>query len=210
MTASSITCLVGDDHEALRRGLVSLLENEQDMSVIGQAADGPQALAMLERRRPDVTIVDLRMPGMDGVELCRHVADSSLDTAVVIYTAFDEVDALELALDAGACGYVLKSGPPGELLRAIRMVHGGHEYIDPALASGLLQRRIASGKSLLSAREQEVLQLLADGHTTEGVGRELYLSPTTVRSYAENAMHKLDARNRVHAVASAMRLGLVT
>ena len=209
MTASNITCLVGDDHEALRRGLVALLENEQDISVIGQAGDGPQALALTERRRPNVTIVDLRMPGMDGVEFCRQVNDNELGTSVVIYTAFDELEALDMALDAGASGYVLKSGPPAELLRAVRMVHSGHDYIDPALAAPLLQRRVSAGHSLLSTRENEVLQLLADGHTTEGVGRELYLSPTTVRSYAENAMHKLEARNRVHAVAQAIRLGLV-
>src|SRR5581483_12071543 len=89
VTASTITCLVGDDHEALRRGLVSLLDAEHDISVIGQAGDGPQALALMERRRPNVTIVDLRMPGMDGVEICREVASSSLGTSVVIYTAFD-------------------------------------------------------------------------------------------------------------------------
>lgn len=209
MTASNITCLVGDDHEALRRGLVALLDAEQDISVIGQAGDGPQALAMVERRRPNVTIVDLRMPGMDGVEFCRQVSDSSYGTSVVIYTAFDELEALDSALNAGASGYVLKSGPPAELLRAVRMVHAGHDYIDPSLASGLLARRVAAGSSLLSNRETEVLQLLADGLTTEAVGRQLYLSPTTVRSYAENAMHKLEARNRVHAVANALRLGLV-
>ena len=210
MTADNITCLVGDDHEALRRGLVALLDAEDDISVIGQAGDGPKTLALLERRRPNVTIVDLRMPGMDGVEFCRQVSEADLGTSVVIYTAFDELEALDMALDAGASGYVLKSGPPAELLRAVRMVHSGHDYIDPALAGGLLARRVAAGNSLLSGRENEVLQLLADGLTTEGVGRELYLSPTTVRSYVENAMHKLEARNRVHAVAQALRLGLVS
>lgn len=209
-TASSITCLVGDDHAALRKGLVTLLESEHDIRVVGQAADGREALALAQRRSPDVTIVDLRMPGMDGVELCREVAAAGLPTAVVIYTAFDEVQALDMALGAGAQGYVLKSGPPGELVRAVRMVNAGHPYIDPALAPALLEHRVGSTTSLLSAREREVLQLLADGLTTEAAGRQLYLSPTTVRSYAENAMHKLEARNRVQAVANALRLGLVS
>lgn len=209
MQGSSISCLVGDDHEALRKGLVTLLEAEQDIRVIGQAGSGPEALALVERRRPDVTVIDLRMPGMDGVELCRRVRDTQLGTAVVVYTAFDELEALSMALDAGAHGYVLKSGPPGELVRAVRMVHSGQAYIDPALAGGLLEHRLAAG-SLLSGRETEVLQLLADGLTTEAVGRRLFLSASTVRSYAENAMHKLEATNRVQAVAKALRLGLVT
>lgn len=210
MNASTITCLVGDDHAALRKGLVSLLEAERDISVVGQAEDGPAALALAERRCPDITIVDLRMPGMDGVEFCREVASSQLDTSVVIYTAFDELEALDMALEAGASGYVLKSGPPHEVVRAVRSVHEGHTYIDPSLAGSLLERRVHQQGSVLSAREREVLQLLADGHTTEAAGRQLYLSPATVRSYAENAMHKLEARNRVQAVANALRLGLIT
>jgi DNA-binding NarL/FixJ family response regulator len=210
MSTQSITCLVGDDHEALRKGVVSLLEVEQDIRVVGQAGDGPEALALVERRRPDVMIVDLRMPGMDGVELCRQVSSTEVDTSVVIYTAFDELEALDMALDAGAQGYVLKSGPPGELVRAVRMVHQGHAYIDPSLAPGLLEHRLGASTNLLSTRETEVLQLLANGLTTDAVGKQLFLSPTTVRSYTENAMHKLEARNRVHAVATALRMGLVS
>lgn len=204
-----ITCLVGDDHEALRKGVVGLLDGEQDMRVVGQAGTGPDTLSIAERRRPDVTVVDLRMPEMDGVEFCRAVGDRALATSIVIYTGFDELEALDMALDAGARGYVLKSGPPHELVRAIRMVRDGHQYIDPALAAGLLQRRGARAAAVLSGRETEVLQLLADGRTTEDAGRELYLSPATVRTYTENAMHKLEARNRVEAVAKALRMGLV-
>jgi DNA-binding NarL/FixJ family response regulator len=205
----TITCLVGDDHEALRRGLVALLDAEEDIRVVGQAGSGPETLALVERRAPEVTIVDLRMPDMDGVELCRQMLERRLPTSVVIYTAFDELEALDMALGAGAAGYVLKSGPPGELIRAVRMVSAGNEYVDPALSGGLLARRTALRQSVLSGRETEVLQLLAEGMTTDGVGRELYLSPATVRTYAENAMHKLEASNRVHAVAKALRLGLV-
>jgi DNA-binding NarL/FixJ family response regulator len=205
----TITCLVGDDHEALRKGLVGLLDAEEDMRVIGQAGSGPETLSLAERRRPEVTIVDLRMPDMDGVELCREIRGRELETSVVIYTAFAELDALELALGAGASGYVLKSGPPNELIRAVRMVHEGSQYVDPSLAGGLLERRRAGEVRVLSCRETEVLQLLADGKTTEAAGRELYLSPATVRSYVENAMHKLEASNRVAAVAKALRMGLV-
>jgi DNA-binding NarL/FixJ family response regulator len=206
----TITCLVGDDHEALRKGVVGLLELEPDISVVGQAATGPQALALAERRRPAVTVVDLRMPDMDGVALCREILERALPTLVVVYTGFDELDALDMALAAGAQGYVLKSGPPDELVRAIRTVHRGHQYIDPLLAGQLLEGRANVAPSPLSGRETQVLQLLADGRTTEAAGRELFLSPATVRSYTENAMHKLGADNRVQAVANALRRGLVT
>lgn len=205
----TITCLVGDDHEALRKGLVTLLDAEPDIRVVGQAGSGPEALALAERRSPDVTIVDLRMPDMDGVEFCRQVLDRRLPTSIVVYTAFDELEDLDMALGAGALGYVLKSGPPNELIRAVRMVSDGHQYIDPTLAGGLLERRHGATANVLSGRETQVLQLLADGLTTDGVGRQLYLSPATVRSYTENAMHKLEASNRVEAVAKALRLGLV-
>jgi DNA-binding NarL/FixJ family response regulator len=205
----TITCLIGDDHAALRRGLVALLDSEPGIRVVGQAGTGPETLALAERRAPEVTIVDLRMPDMDGVELCRQMVERKLPTSVVVYTAFDELEALEMALSAGASGYVLKSGPPGELVRAVRMVSAGHEYIDPMLSGGLLARRAIQHASVLSGRETEVLQLLAEGMTTDAVGRQLFLSPATVRTYAENAMRKLEASNRVHAVAKALRLGLV-
>jgi DNA-binding NarL/FixJ family response regulator len=210
MDGQTINCLLGDDHEALRKGVAALLESEDDIRVIGQAASGPETLALVERRRPDVLIVDLRMPGMDGVEICRRVKEMDVGTTVVVYSAFDELEALDRALEAGAHGYVLKSAPPRELIRAVHMVCEGRRYIDPALAGNLIDHREATPASTLSAREAEVLQLLSDGLTTDAVGKELFLSPTTVRSYAENAMRKLEARNRVHAVAQALRMGLLS
>jgi DNA-binding NarL/FixJ family response regulator len=206
----SITCLVGDDHEALRRGVVGLLENEQDLSVVGQAGTGDDILALADRRRPEVVVLDLRMPGVDGVEICREVARRELPARVVVYTAFDEIEALDMALAAGAKGYVLKTAPPQELVRAVRMAAAGQQYVDPVLAGRLLEHRGAASARVLSNREAEVLQLLADGMTTAAAGRELFLSPATVRTYTENAMHKLEARNRVEAVAKALRMGLLT
>lgn len=205
-----ITCLVGDDHEALRRGLVTLLEAERDVSVVGQAGSGSETLALTERRRPDVVVVDLKMPDIDGIELCRQIRERELPARIVVYTAFDEIEALDMALTAGATGYVLKTGPPQELVRAVRMVQLGQQYVDPSLAGHLIERRTATAVRVLSDRESEVLQLLANGMTTDAVGRELFLSPATIRTYAENAMHKLEANNRVEAVAKALRLGLVS
>lgn len=210
MQGKSITCLVCDDHEALRRGVVALLETEGDIRVVGQASSGAEALALAERRRPGIVVIDLRMPDLDGVELCRQATELGLPARMVVYTAFDELEALDMALTAGAAGYVLKTAPPQELVRAVRMADAGEQYIDPGLAGRLLARRGQPGARVLSAREAEVLQLLADGLTTADTGRRLFLSPATVRTYTENAMHKLEASNRVEAVAKALRLGLVS
>jgi DNA-binding NarL/FixJ family response regulator len=204
-----IQCVVGDDHEALRRGLVAVLEAEDDIKVIGQARDGHGILELAERRRPDVTIVDIAMPGLDGIEVCRDLSARELPTSVVLYTGSSEPEVLQSALDAGARGFVLKSGPPQDLVRAVRAASTGLTYIDATLGASLITRQRAIA-AVLSEREAQVLQLLADGHTTESAAKALFLSPATVRSYVENAMHKLDARNRVHAVATALRMGLVS
>jgi DNA-binding NarL/FixJ family response regulator len=207
LDSEQITCVVGDDHEALRAGLVAVLEAEDDLRVVGQAGDGRELLALAERRRPDVTIVDVGMPTVDGIECCRRLTAQADPPAVLLYTGRGEPQVLQSALAAGARGFVVKSGPPQELVRAVRAVHAGRPYVDPALGRSLLAHPVAAG---LSDRESQVLQHLAHGLTTEGVGKVLFLSPATVRSYAENAMRKLDARNRVHAVAIALRRGLIS
>jgi two-component system, NarL family, response regulator DesR len=208
MSTEQITCIVGDDHQALRAGLVTLLDAEDDLRVIGQAGDGRELLALAERRRPDVTIVDIGMPSVDGIECCRRLTAHPDGPAVVLYTGNAEPNTLQSALDAGARGFVVKTGPPQDLVRAVRTVHAGLPYVDGRLGASLLAGRTPA--TPLSERESQVLQHLAHGLTTERVGKELFLSPATVRSYAENAMHKLGAHNRVHAVAIALRLGLIS
>jgi DNA-binding NarL/FixJ family response regulator len=206
----TINCVVGDDHAALRRGVTALIDREDDLAVIGEAGDGHEAVALAERRRPDVLILDMRMPGLDGIACCRELVARGVDTAVLLYTGFDDVDGLEAAIAAGARGYVVKAGPVEDFLRAVRTVGAGQRWYDASLAGRLLDRRDRETRSPLSARELEVLQLLGDGHTTEAAAQQLYLSPATVRTYTENAMHKLEARNRVHAVAAALRLQLIS
>jgi DNA-binding NarL/FixJ family response regulator len=201
--------VVGDDHEALRRGLVAVLEAEDDLRVIGQARDGRELLDLAERRRPDVTIVDIGMPTIDGIAVCREITSRPNPPAVVLYTGNAEPDVLQSALDAGARGFVVKSGPTQDVVRAVRAVHAGLPYVDAMLAASLVHRGTAT-TALLSERESQVLQHLANGLTTDAVGKELFLAPTTVRSYAENAMRKLEANNRVHAVVTALRLGLIS
>jgi DNA-binding NarL/FixJ family response regulator len=207
MVRQQITCVIGDDHEALRSGLAALLDAEDDLRVVGLARNGRELLELAERRRPDVTIADIGMPAIDGIAFCREITARPDPPAVVLYTGRAEPDVLQSALDAGARGFVVKSGPPQDLVRAIRTVHAGLPYVDGMLGASLFNRRV---ESLLSERETEVLQHLANGLTTDGVGKELYLSPATVRSYAENAMHKLGASNRLHAVTTALRMGLIS
>jgi DNA-binding NarL/FixJ family response regulator len=209
-SAGTISCVVGDDHAVLRRGVVALVDREDDLAVIGEAADGHEAVALTERRRPDLLVLDMRMPGLDGIECCRAIGELGLPTAVILYTGFDDVDALEAAIAAGARGYVVKAGPIEDFLRALRTVAGGQRWYDASLAAQLLDRHGRARRSVLSAREVEVLQLLGNGRTTEAAARELFLSPATVRTYTENAMRKLEARNRVHAVAAALRLQLIS
>ena len=208
MSTDQITCIVGDDHHTLRDGVVALLDAEDDLRVIGQARDGRELLALAARRRPDVTIVDIGMPSVDGIECCRRLTAHPDGPAVVLYTGNAEPDMLQSALDAGASGFVVKTGPPQDLVRAVRMVHAGLPYVDGRLGASLLAGHTPA--TPLSERESQVLQHLAHGLTTENVGKELFLSPATVRSYAENAMRKLGAHNRVHAVAIALRLGLIS
>jgi len=209
LDSHQISCVVGDDHAALRRGLVAVLEAEDDLRVVGEAADGRALLDLTERRRPDVTIVDVAMPTVDGIECCRQMTAQPHPPAVVLYTGHAEPEVLQSALDAGARGFVVKTGPPQDLIRAVRTVHAGLPFIDARLGAFLAERHTQIA-SQLSTRELQVLQHLAQGLTTDGVGKELYLSPATVRSYAENAMHKLNASNRVHAVAIALRLRLIS
>jgi DNA-binding NarL/FixJ family response regulator len=209
LDTQQISCVVGDDHEALRRGLVAVLEAEDDLRVVGEAADGRALVELTGRRHPDVTIVDMGMPTIDGIECCRQITAQPQAPAVVLYTGRAEPELLHSALDAGARGFVVKTGPPQDLVRAVRAVHAGHPFIDARLGAFLAERNIEP-PSLLSRREAEVLQHLAHGLTTEGVGKALFLSPATVRSYAENAMHKLGANNRVHAVAIALRRRMIS
>lgn len=207
---SPIRCVVGDDHDVLRSGLIMFLKSRDDVEVVGDGADGSTVLGLIERRRPEVAVLDLKMPGLDGVEVCAEIMARSLPTAAIIYTAFSEARGVDEALEAGASGFVLKASPAEDLLRAISVVHGGGTFVDATLATDLIRLRQESGRELLSNREREVLQLLASGLTTESVASNLFLAPTTVRSYAETAMSKLGCRNRTEAVAKALRLSLIS
>lgn len=199
--------LLGDDHAALRAGVAALL-TEEGIEVVGQAGTVTSLLGLAERRSPDVMIVDVRMPDGTGFDVLHALRERGAMTPVILYTGFEDPDLVEEALRLGAGGFVLKSGPPQGLVQAVHCVAEGRQYLDAALAPLVLQRRERAAKRL-SARETQVLDLLAAGQTTDVAAGNLYLAPATVRSYVESAMEKLGATNRVHAVAEALRQGII-
>ena len=198
--------VIVEDHVALRRGL-ELLLRDSDCRVVGTADDAESARALVARRRPDVAIVDINLPGESGIDLTRALLEDNPALGVLLYTGVDDQDTLAAALDCGARGFALKAGAPEELLRAIRTVAAGEAYVDQRLRPLLLARLTTERIGVLSPREREVLDLLAQGLTGEEVAMRLSLSPETIRTHVRNAMDKLEAHTRVHAVAIALRQG---
>ena len=195
--SNEITCLIADDHEVVREGLRLSLSRAPQIRVVGEAADGASAIAVAERRRPNVVIMDVRMPNMDGLEATKVLAERLPQTAVLIFTAYGERSLLGRGLEAGAKGYILKEAPHATLLRAIEKVASGEGYVDPALMPALL------------TREREILQLLADGMSNADVAARLFISQETVKSHVRHILAKLEADTRTHAVAIALRESII-
>ena len=203
-----ITCLVADDHPAMVEAICDTLADE-DIEIVGRAVDGEEALAKIQTRKPDVAVVDLRMPRVGGIETARQVARTTPETAVILYTAYGDRALLTEAIDAGARGFVLKEAPLADLVRAVRIVADGGTYVDPVLAGALATADATAKLPDLTQRERDVLRLLADGLSNEEIGKELFISPETVRTHVRKAMAKLDADTRTQAVATALRQSLI-
>jgi DNA-binding NarL/FixJ family response regulator len=183
---------------------------ERGIAIAGRAQNGHEELEKIETRRPDVALVDLRMPRLSGVEVARRAARSSPETAVVLYTAYGDRAHLLEAIDAGARGFVLKEAPLADLARAVEMVAAGTVYVDPVLASTFARSDAPARLHSLTQREREILRLLADGYSNEEIGRRLFISAETVRTYVRKAMKKLEADTRTEAVAKALRQSLIS
>ena len=168
-----ITCLIVDDHEVVREGLRLSLSRAPHVRVIGEASDGAGAVALVERRRPQVVIMDVRMPGMDGLEATKQIKEKVPETAVLIFTAYSERSLLGRGLESGAKGYILKEAPHQTLLKAIDKVVAGEGFVDPALMPAFLS---GDREDMLTAREREILQLLADGMSNADVAAKLFRS----------------------------------
>jgi DNA-binding NarL/FixJ family response regulator len=204
-----ITCLVADDHPVMVEAVCAFL-TDHGIEIAGRAQNGHEALEKIEARRPDVALVDLRMPRVSGVEVARRAAAASPETAVVLYTAYGDRAHLLEAIDAGARGFVLKEAPMADLGRAVEMVAGGAVYVDPVLASTFARSEAADRLQTLTQREREILRLLADGHSNEEIGKRLFISAETVRTYIRKSMKKLEADTRTEAVAKALRQSLIS
>jgi DNA-binding NarL/FixJ family response regulator len=202
-----IACLIVDDHEVVREGLRLSLSRAPHIRIVGEAADGESAIALAERRRPDVVIMDLRMPDMDGLEATEIILERVPATAILIFTAYGERSLLQRGLESGAKGYILKETPHETLLRAIEKVASGETFVDPGLMA-----EFVSGKAnadILTPREREILQLLADGMSNVDVADKLYISQETVKSHVRHILAKLEADTRTQAVAIALREAMI-
>ena len=202
---TEIRIVVVDDHLMVRKGVELLLRSE-DMAVIGVAENEDDALAMIQRRRPHVALVDINLATGNGIDLTRRIAEAVPDTRVLLFTGSVDAALLSSAVQAGPAGIALKSGEPRDLVEGVKLVARGGSYFDQRLRE-LLRSRPDSAPKVLSAREREILTLLRDGRTGEEIAAELVLSPETVRTHVRNACQKLDAKTRVHALAIAIRTG---
>ena len=204
-----IRCLIADDHPAIIDAVTRFLESDDEVEVVAKAIEGDRALKEIKARTPDVALLDIRMPGLGGIEIARGLVAEGAPTAVILYTGHPDRSLLLEALDAGARGFLLKEAPLDDLSRAIRIVARGGTYVDPALAGVLAGPEAADRLPTLTKREREVLRMLADGMRNEQVARELSISPLTVRTHVKKAMEKLEADTRTEAVARAMRASLI-
>lgn len=206
----AIRCVVADDHPAVLDAVLRFLDLEHDIEVVGGCRDGSHAHDVILQNHPDVAVLDIRMPGLSGIEIARKLSETSASTQVILYTAEAERALVLEALDVGVRGFLLKEAPLDDLVRALRIVAAGRSYIDPALAGMLAGPDATARLPTLTKREREILRLLADGMRNEQVGRELSISPLTVRTHVKNAMDKLEADTRTQAVATALRQSLIS
>jgi DNA-binding NarL/FixJ family response regulator len=205
-----ITAVVADDHPALLAAVCDFFA-DSGIDVIGRASDGQEALAKIETRRPAVALIDIRMPRLGGIEVAQRAARAAPETKILLYTAYGDEALLSDALDAGVRGFVLKEAPLGDLHRAVEIVAGGGTYVDPVLAGAIASAKLRHGQlPTLTARERDVLRLLADGQSNEEIGKQLFISPQTVRTHVQKAMAKLEADTRTQAVATALRRQLIS
>jgi two-component system nitrate/nitrite response regulator NarL len=200
--------VIADDHPAIVESVTHLLEEDGVFRVVATALEGVEALARIRELQPDLALIDVGMPLLDGVEITRLLTDERSTTRVLVYSGQRDPAVAFEALEAGASGFVLKGGELAELARAARIVAGGGSFVDAGIAAVLKAPR-SERPPLLTRREREVLRLLAEGFRNDEVAERLAISPLTVRTHVRHAMEKLDAGTRTEAVATALRLSLI-
>jgi DNA-binding NarL/FixJ family response regulator len=205
-----IRILITDDHPVVREGLSGMLAGQSDFEVIGLAADGDTAIKMHGSLAPDVTLMDLRMPGLDGVGAIKAIKAQQPSVRIIVLTTYDSDADILRAMEAGATGYLLKDAPREELFRAIRAAARGDSVLAPAVAARLLTRMRAPAAENLSAREIEVLQLVAKGASNNEIGKSLHISTATVKTHLIHIYGKLGVDDRTAAVTAALEKGIIT
>jgi DNA-binding NarL/FixJ family response regulator len=207
-----IRVILADDHAVVRKGIREFLEEETDICVLAEASDGETAKQLIQHHRPDVAILDIRMPGATGIEVTRWVRQAALPVKVLIVTAYDDNPFVTAALQAGANGYVMKDADADQIIAAVRSIHHGQTALDPAVARMLIAPPAANSAAALmealSERDHDVLELAARGLTNRGIGAELTISDRTVQGHLANIYAKLQVNSRTEAVTKAIQLGL--
>lgn len=214
-----IRLMIIDDHEMVREGLKAILVAEPDFSIIGEAANAEEALTLIERLRPDVVLLDVRLPGVSGIEVCRIVTEQYPETAVIILTTFTDEQIITQCIQAGAKGFILKDVERFDLKRAIRAVARGEAAIDTKTAASVLAQLRRGGDhkgrsykkepltELLSSQQIVILRLVAQGLSSREIATQLYLSENTVKGYVQEILHRLGVKNRTEAVMVAVKQG---
>ena len=204
--AAPIRVLTVDDHPMLREGIAAVLDGQPDMALVGEAANGREATERYRELRPDVTLMDVQMPVMNGIEAIRAIRQEFPQARIVVLTTYDGDAQAVRALEAGASGYLLKSALRKELLETIRIVHSGRRRIPPEVAVGIAEHH---ADDAVSAREVEVLGHVASGHSNKIIADQLAISEETVKSHMKSIMAKLGANDRTHAVTIAIKRGIL-
>lgn len=205
--STKIRVLIVDDHSLVTEGLANIINYDPGMTVVAQAEDGQQAIDRYREHQPDVTLMDLRMPGMSGVEAIMAICAEFKSARIIVLTTYDGDEDIYRGLQAGAQGYLLKDAKPNELLNAIRIIHSGQQYVSSTVASKLIQRM---NNPILSERELEVLRLIARGLSNQDIGTALNIGESTVKSHVTHILNKLGVSDRTQAVIVGVKRGLVS